>query len=369
MAENTTSDLLFQVALTMVPNIGAVHARLLINHFQTASGIFNASRRDLERLEGIGEVRAGNIKSFTDFSRAEDELRFIEKYKIKPLFICAGDYPTRLCKCYDAPVLLYYRGVANLNTHKVLAIVGTRTNTEYGKQVTEQLVQELAHLNVLVVSGLAFGIDAAAHKAAIRHNVATVGVVGHGLDTIYPAQHKALAKEMLLNGGLLTEFRSTTAPDKHNFPLRNRLVAGMSDATVVVETGIKGGSLITAEMADNYKRDVFAYPGRTIDPKSAGCNYLIVNKKATLLNSAAQLVETLGWQSKKVKPRHQKELFINVSAEEQVLIDVLKEKEIVHIDELFVRSGLTSSAVAAAMLNLEFQNVLVSLPGKQYRLA
>ncbi|TDH21301.1 DNA-protecting protein DprA [Segetibacter sp. 3557_3] len=364
-----STDLLYQVGLTLVPNIGAVHAKTLLDHFGDAESIFKAKLKDLGRLDGIGDVRAGNIKSFNNFSRAEDEIRFIEKYKIHPLFIRSENYPRRLQKCYDAPLLLYYRGNADINNNKVLAIVGTRTNTDYGRQVTEQLVHDLASLNVLVVSGLAFGIDAIAHKVAIKQQLPTIGVVGHGLDRIYPADHTALAKEMLQQGGILTEFRSQTKPDKHHFPLRNRLVAGISDATVVVETGIKGGSLITAEMAELYKRDVFAVPGRTIDPKSAGCNYLIKTRKAEPLFDSAQLLEQLGWQTKKTRAKPQGELFVNLSDDETILVDILKEKEITHIDELFLKSSLTSSAVAAAMLSLEFQNVVTSLPGKQYRLS
>ncbi len=364
-----SSDLLYQVGLTLVPNIGAVHAKTLLDHFGNAETIFKAKVKELGRLEGIGEVRAGNIKAFDNFSRAEEEIAFIEKYKIHPLFFRSADYPRRLLKCYDAPLLLYYRGTADLNTSKVLAIVGTRTNTDYGKQVTEQLVHDLSELNVLVVSGLAFGIDAIAHKGAVKNNLATVGVVGHGLDRIYPAEHTGLAKEMLVRGGILTEFRSRTKPDKHHFPLRNRLVAGISDATVVVETGIKGGSLITAEMAEFYKRDVFAVPGRTIDAKSAGCNYLIKTKKAEPYFESVQLLEKLGWQTKKARTKPQRELFITLTDDERILVDILKEKEISHIDELYLKSSLTSSAVATAMLSLEFQNVVTSLPGKQYRLS
>lgn len=364
------NDLLYRIALTSVPNIGAVHAKILLDKYGDAQTILKASKKDLEKCEGIGTVRAKSIKEFCDFKKAEEEVQFIEKYRIEPLFISDKNYPQRLLNCYDPPVLLYYRGTADLNSAKVLAIVGTRTNTEYGKQVTEQLIKDLSTFNdLLIVSGLAFGIDAIAHKSAMKNNLATVGVVGHGLDTIYPAAHKTLAKEMLTSsGGILTEFRSNTKPDKHNFPIRNRLVAGMSDATVIVETGIKGGSLITAEMAFNYNRDLFAVPGRTIDSKSSGCNQLIVYNKAILLTDAQQLTETVGWQPKKVKPKQQKELFISLTDEERILVDILKERESVHIDEIFLKSGLSSSAVASTMLSLEFENVIASLPGKMYKL-
>ncbi len=363
-----TNDFLYQIALTLIPNIGSVQARILIDHFGDAESIFKAKLKTLGSIENIGEVKANNIKEFNDFTEAEKEIEFIEKYKIQPLFIKDNNYPQRLLRCYDAPTLLYYRGNADLNAAKIISIIGTRNNTDYGKQVTEKLVADLQDQNVVILSGLAFGIDGIAHKAALQNNISTVGVLAHGLDTIYPSQHKSLAKDMLQNGGLLTEFRQKTKPDKHNFPRRNRIVAGMADATIVVETAVKGGSMITAELAHNYNRDVFAFPGKTTDSKSAGCNYLIKHDKASLLTDAQQLMEAMKWQTKKAKPKAQKELFIELSADEKIIINILREKDMVHIDELFLRSGLSSSSVAGAMLNLELQNVIGSLPGKMYKL-
>lgn len=362
------NELLYQIALTLVPNIGAVQAKILIDYFGDAETVFRTSIKKLNTVEHIGEVRAESIRSFADFKKAEEEIKFIEKYKIRPLFITDAHYPQRLLKCYDAPALMYYRGNADLNHAKIINIIGTRNNTDYGKQVTEKLVADLADENVLILSGLAFGIDAIAHKAALQNNLPTVGVLAHGLDTIYPSHHKALAKELLQQGGLLTEFMQQTKPDKHNFPRRNRIVAGMSDATIVIETAIKGGSMITAELAYNYNRDVFALPGKTTDNKSAGCNYLIKHKHASLLTDAQQLIEALGWQKKKAKQKVQKELFIELSADERTIVDMLREKDGIHVDELFLRSGLSSSAIAASMLSLELQNVIISLPGKMYRL-
>ncbi len=364
-------ELFYQLALTFIPNIGPVQAKILLQHFDIAD-IFKAKKILLEKIEGIGVIRAASIKSFSDFSKAEEEIAFIEKYKIKPLFITDKNYPQRLLNCYDSPTLLYYKGEADLNASKIVAIIGTRSHTEYGKQATEKLVEELKEQNVLIVSGLAYGIDAIAHKAAVKNSLKTVGVLAHGLDQVYPAQHKGLAKDMINGrGGLLTEFRSRTKPDKHNFPTRNRIVAGMSDATIVVETGIKGGSMITAELANNYNKDVFAFPGKVTDTKSAGCNYLIKNNKAVLLTDAAELIELMGWEEKirKSVARSQKELFIELSEEEKLVIQVLKEKNSVHIDEINLRTGLSSSSVAAAILNLELQNVVLSLPGKLYQIA
>jgi DNA processing protein len=366
------SELIYQLALTEVPNIGCVHAKILAQEFGSAEKIFKAKQQLLEKIEGIGVIRAKSIKSFTDFSKAEEEIKFIEKYKIKPLFITDKEYPQRLLNCYDSPTLLFYKGDADLNASKVIAIIGTRNHTEYGKQQTEKLIKELSAQNILVVSGMAFGIDAIAHKASFKNSLATVGVLGHGLDQIYPPEHSNLAKDMLKHGGgLLTEFRSKTKPDKHNFPTRNRIVAGMSDATVVIETGEKGGSMITAELANGYNKDVFALPGKVTDHKSAGCNFLIRNNKAMLLTDAEELIEVMGWEEKsqKLKVKSQKEIFIELSKDEKTIVDLLNEKETVHIDELNIKSGLSSSAAAVAILNLELQNVVISLPGKLYRLS
>jgi len=362
------SELLYQLALTHIPNIGAVQARILVDHFGDATAVFKAKRKELAAVEGIGEIKAKSIKDFTDFDIAEDEIKFIEQHHIRPLFITDDDYPKRLLHCYDPPTLLFYRGNADLNHPKMVSIIGTRGNTDYGKQVTESLVENLTAQNVLVVSGLAFGIDAIAHKAALQNQLPTVGVLAHGLDSIYPQQHKQLAKEMLLNGGLLTEFGQGVKPDKHNFPKRNRIVAGMADATIVIETAAKGGSMITAELAYNYNRDLFAIPGKTTDSKSAGCLKLIQQNKAILLTDATHLMQVMGWHHHPPKKKITKELFIELSADEQVLVELLKAKDTLHIDEIQLKSGLSSSSIAAAMLNLELQNVICALPGKLYRL-
>jgi DNA processing protein len=367
-----SNDLLYQIALSLTPNIGPVQAKILVERFGNAQSIFNAKASQLKDIEGIGEVRANSVKKFQRLAEAEEEVKFIEKYNIQPLFITDEKYPKRLLNCYDSPELLYYKGVADLNASKIVAIVGTRANTEYGKQVTEKLIKELEDQHVVIVSGLAYGIDAIAHKAALKNNLATIGVLAHGLDQIYPSQHAGLAKDMIKKGGILTEFRSRTNPDKHNFPTRNRIVAGMSDATIVIETGIKGGSMITAELANGYNKDVFAFPGKVTDSKSAGCNYLIKSNKAVLLTDAQELIELMGWEEKaksKKERRNQRELFIELSKEERIVVDILKEKESVHIDEINLRSNLNSSAVAAAILNLELQNAISSLPGKMYSLA
>ena len=364
------TDLQYQLALTQVPHIGCVHAKILADQFGSAEQIFKAKKSFLEKIEGIGEVRANSIKHFNAFKEQEEEISFIEKYKIKPLFISDEDYPKRLLHCYDPPTLLFYRGNADLNTAKIISIIGTRSNTDYGKMITEKILDELAIHQPLVVSGLAYGIDAIAHKYSVKQNLSTVAILAHGLDKIYPSQHTALAKEMIAaNGGLLTEFRKETKPDKHNFPTRNRIVAGMCDATIVIETGVKGGSMITANLANNYNRDVFAVPGKTTDTKSEGCNYLIQSNKAVLIRNGEDIIEQMGWQPKeKATKTKQKQLFIQLNEEEKIIVELLQQKEAVHIDELNLNCNLNSSIIASVLLTLELQNVVKSLPGKMYAL-
>jgi len=361
------NDLFHQLALTMIPNVGPVQAKILLQHCE-AEEIFHAKKSWLEKLEGIGPVRAEAIKSFKDFQEVEKELRFIEKNNIRPLFLTDPAYPKRLLNCYDSPILLFYKGEADLNADKIVAIVGTRNHTNYARNITEQLIRDLAEHHVLISSGLAFGVDAIAHKACIKNDVPTVGVLAHGLDQIYPPDNYALSKEILHeHGGLLTEFRSGSKPDKHNFPARNRIVAGMSDAIIVIETGLKGGSMITAELGNGYNKDVFAIPGKLTDSKSAGCNELIKKNRAELLTDAEQLVTAMSWAPKKKEKKVQRELFIELTPAEKQIVSILAENDM-HIDEINFRSGLSSGSVAAAILNLELQNVVVSLPGKIFRL-
>lgn len=363
------NDLLYQIALTLVPNIGDVHAKALVNIYGNAQSIFKAKKKELENIEGIGSVRARSIKDFSDFSSSEEEIKFIEKYKITTLFINADNYPRRLLNCYDSPALLYYRGNADLNASKIVSIVGTRNCSDYGKNVCEKFVEDLQSENILVASGLAFGIDTIAHKAALKNNLQTIAVLAHGLDRIYPQQNKTLAKQITEQGGLLTDFISNTNPDKQNFPKRNRIVAGICDAVVVIESGKKGGSLITAELGNSYNKDVFAIPGRTNDTKSEGCNYLIKNNKAALINSADDFLEMMNWKpTPKTSAKKQRELFIELSPDEKIVVNILQQQEAIQIDELYFKSGLSSSAVATALLMLEMQNVIISLPGKVYKL-
>ncbi len=363
------SELFYHIALTMVPHIGDVHAKELLQHFGSAESIFAARKSYLDKFPGIGIIRSKSIKTFNAFNRAEEELRFIEKYKIKVLTQANPGYPRRLLNCYDAPSLLYYKGNANLNHDKVIAVIGTRNHTEYGKEMTGTIIEDLANSNVLIVSGLAYGIDALAHKAALKNQLSTIGVLAHGLDRIYPAANKTLAREMTANGGLLTDFMSGTKPDKQNFPKRNRIVAGISDATVVIETNTNGGSMITAELANNYNKDVFAVPGRATDGRSTGCNYLIRSNKAALITSATDIVQFMNWSAVPEKKKAmQKELFTELTAHEKTILAIIKEKDAASIDEITPGCDFSSSMIAAAILNLEMQGMITCLPGKIYKL-
>jgi DNA processing protein len=362
-------NLKYKIALTLIPNIGDILAKRLVAYCGSPQAVFEEKKSSLEKIPGIGESYAGAVINQSVFNRAEEEIRFIEKNNITPLFYLDSNYPKRLTHCEDSPIMLYYKGNADLNATKVISIVGTREATEYGKKLCEKLIADLAVHNVLIVSGLAYGIDICAHKAALDHSLPTVCTLAHGLDRIYPAVHQSTAQKMLENGGWLTDFTSNTTPDRENFPRRNRIVAGISDATIVIESKKSGGSLITADIANSYNRDVFAFPGRIDDVCSEGCNNLIKQNKAALIQSAADLVYILGWeQSKKTKAPQQKQLFIELSQDEELLVNALKGKDSVTIDDLCFASRLPMSKVSALLLTLEFSGIVRSFPGKAYGL-
>ena len=366
---NSDEQLKYQIALTLLPGVGPVLAKNLVSYCGSVENIFKKKRANLERIPGIGADRAAAIVSHDVFDRAEKEVAFVRKHKITTLFYTDKEYPLRLRNCDDAPPLLFLKGTCDLNALRLVAIVGTRNSTAYGKEITEQLVADLAKYDAVIVSGLAYGIDILAHKAAVKHNLPTVGVMAHGLDRIYPAEHKPTAEKMVKNGGVLTEFPSKTNPDRENFPSRNRIVAGMVDAVIVVESALKGGALITADIANGYNREVFAVPGKANSTYSQGCNEYIRLNKAALAENAEHVAALMNWNApQKTNQKRQLTIFRELNQEEKVLVDLLKEKGKIDIDTLMIQSGMPVHKVSTTLLNLEFDGMLKALPGKMFEL-
>lgn len=362
------NDLLYKIALTLIPNIGPVLAKNLVSYRGSVEKIFLSNKQQLMKVPGIGAKTAEEILGFKDFKRAEKEIEFINKNKIRAIFYLDEDYPWRLKNNADSPILLYFKGNANLNAERFAAIVGTRSATDYGKSFCEKLVEDLKKYNVTIISGLAYGIDIYAHRTAVKNDMCTIGVVAHGLDNIYPGQHRSTAAQMTNNGGVLTEYLTKTEADRENFPMRNRIIAGLTDVLVVVETAIKGGSMITAEIAYSYNKDIFALPGDITNEKSRSCNFLIKTNKAVLLESADEIALNMGWIDVERKPVAQKKLFIDFSEHENTIVNLLLEFQQLAIDELTLQSRLSASELATALLELELKNVVRSLPGKVYKL-
>jgi DNA processing protein len=362
-------SLLYQIALTMIPGVGDVLGRKLISLYGSAEAVFREPRQHLKKMPRIGDLLSHAVGNSGILTRAEKEVSFIERYRITPLFFQDKGYPHRLKQCVDSPVLLFYKGTADLNSNRVIAIVGTRNATEYGKNSTREIVSGLMNQQVLVVSGLAYGIDSYAHRFSLDCGLNTVGVLAHGLDTVYPWLHRQLAEKMLSQGGLVTEFSSKTKPDRSNFPKRNRIIAGLCDAIVVVEAGRKGGALITADIANSYNRDVFAVPGRVTDPFSDGTNYLIRTNRAALIQKADDIEYLMGWkEAAGMAKAVQRKIFIEMTVEEDKIVSLLQENGQLGIDEICILADSPMSKVSASLLNLEFEGVLKCMPGKVYSL-
>lgn len=362
-------DLIYKIALTLIPGVGSVNGKNLVAYCGGVKAVFTEKKRTLVKIPGIGEQSVNAITSHNVFDRAEEEILFIEKNKITPIFYLDNVYPQRLKNCNDSPLMLFSKGNADLNATKMIALVGTRKATEYGRDMCNKIIEGLVEHKATIVSGLAYGIDTWSHKAALDRDLPTIGVLGHSLERVYPYANKSLAEKMLENGGLLSEYVSNTKPDRENFPMRNRIIAGMTDAVVVVEAGASGGALITAELANSYNRDVFAVPGRLTDPQSEGCNKLIKINKAAVIQSAADISYLLNWElnTKPAKPI-QRQLFLNLTPEEQLIVDILKENGELPIDELLMLSNMLSTKAAGILLNLEFEGIIRCLPGKVFRL-
>jgi DNA processing protein len=360
-------DLIYKIGITLIPNIGAVNGKQLIAHCGGVEAVFKESRTALEKIPNIGSVVISNIKNQKVLKRAEEEIKYIRKNNITPLFYTSKDFPSRLSNCHDSPIMLYYKGNTPLNNRRVVSIVGTRRATNYGKEICNEICTHLKDYDVLILSGLAYGIDSCAHRSAIENGTSTVAVLGHGLHTVYPAQNRRLAEKMTENGGLLTEFISNTKPDRENFPKRNRIVAGMSDAIIVVESGRKGGAIITADLGNSYNRDVFAVPGRSGDEFSIGCNYLIRTNRAALIENGSNLTYFMGWEKSDVKTSVQQKLFVDLSDDEQCVFDCVSQHKEISIDRISIITAIKPSIVASTLLKLEFEGMIKALPGKLFK--
>lgn len=360
-------SLIHQIALTLINGVGHITAKQLLATFGSPEAVFAATEQQLLAVEGIGSITAAEILQTNALAAAEKQSKFIAKQQITPLFYTDEAYPQRLKNCYDAPILLYYKGTADLNHPRIVSIVGTRMASAYGLMLCKDLAETLQHYDVLVVSGLAYGIDVAAHQQSLAFNMPTVGVLAHGLDRLYPPTHRGIANQMLKNGGLLTEFPLQTNPDKENFPKRNRIIAGLADVTVVVEAAEKGGALITADIAGSYGRDVFAFPGRTTDVYSRGCNFLIKTNRAALINHPRDLAYYMGWDAVTPVPRLQTELLLGLDGPELSIINLLRISSL-RLDALCMQVGIRQSKLAVHLLNMEMKGMIRSLPGSVYEL-
>jgi len=363
-------SLLHQIALTFIPGVGDVLGKKLVAVCGSPEAVFTEKRSALLKAERVGELIVNSIVEHREgaLELAGKELEFISRFRIKALFYTDKEYPSRLKECIDGPLMVYFKGTADLNHPRIIAVVGTRRATHYGKEICEKIIEGLKNLDVLVISGLAYGIDTCAHKSALDHGLNSIAILAHGLDRIYPPLNKSLAERMIHQGGLLTDFPSGTNPDRENFPSRNRIIAGLADATIVVEAGMKGGALITAEIANSYNRDVFAVPGNVGNYFSEGCNFLIKTNKAALLQSAEDVKYIMNWGDT-VKPHAvQKKLMIELTPDQEKIVEVLQNNPEASIDRLCSETAISPALVANALLNLEFEGIVKTLPGKMYKL-
>jgi DNA processing protein len=362
---------LYQLALTLSEGVGDIIIKQLISYCGSAENVVKASISKLIKIPGINEITAKKILNPNNLILAENQLEIAAKQNVQLLFYSDVNYPDRLKRNYDSPAFLYYKGNINLNHAKIIGIVGTRNASEYGRRATEEIVRDFQSHNALIISGLAYGIDIVAHKASLKFGLPTIGVMASGLDFMYPAIHKKTADMMCINGGILSEHSFGRKPDPRYFPARNRIIAGMSDAVIVVEAAAKGGALITAEYANNYHKEVFAVPGNIGNATSEGCNLLIKNNKAQIFTSANDVVEALNWDidssnfTKTKSPELDLSTFTNDEAQ---VISIIREKKEIQIDELAWISQLHMNKLASLLLNLEFQGIVKSMAGKKYGL-
>ena len=357
------------LALHFIPGIGNYIIRQLISYCGSAEKVFTTSKGKLRKIPGIGDVTADAIAKGKPFADAEREWKNAEREKSQLIFFVDKNYPSRLKQIPDAPSLLYAKGNIDFENPKSVAIVGTRKSTEYGRACVDQLVAGLQKHHALIISGLAYGIDIQAHKQALKNNLPTIGVMGSGVDVMYPASHLETARKMFANGGVVSENPLGTKPDAHNFPARNRIIAALCDVLVVVEAAHKGGALITAEIANSYNKDVMAFPGNVGRSYSEGCNSLIKSNRAHLIVSANDLEYVMNWSEGVKSPVNQLDCNLDsYDPDERAVLKVLMENNNqLMIDDLSWRSGLSISKLASLLLNLEFKGVVSPLPGKIYK--
>jgi len=366
-------DLLkFSIGITLINGIGNNLAKNLIAYLGNEEAVFKEKKKVLSKVPGIGNVLAQEIVNQRQvLLRAEQEIEFIIKNNIQCYYFTDKNYPFRLKECPDAPLILYAKCSQNLNDARFLSIVGTRKATDYGKGICKKFIHELSTVsNLVIVSGLAYGIDIYAHKTALEAGIPTIGVIAHGLDRIYPESHRSTAVRMLQQGGLVTEYISKTNPDRQNFVQRNRIIAGLSDAVVVVESAAKGGALITADLANDYNRDVFAFPGRIDDEWSVGCNSLIKTNRASLIDTAGDFMKTMGWENQSVadQTHRQQELFVELTEDEQFIYTAIRKyPDGIQVNQLAVETAMSFSKLTAILLQMEFKMLLKCLPGGIYK--
>jgi DNA processing protein len=360
-------ELLYTLALQRAKGIGDVNAKKLIKHCGSAKNVFRETRNSLLKIEGIGLYLAREISNSKNLVSAEKEIKKIEEHHIKIHYYFDKEYPENLRNCTDAPVLLFQDGDFNVDNSKIISIVGTRNMTSYGKDFCEGFIEELSVYNPVIVSGFAYGVDICAHKAAIKNNLQTVGVFAHGFGHLYPKAHKKYMADVYNNGGFLTDFWFDDTPIRENFLKRNRIVAGISEATIVVESAEKGGALVTADIANSYSRDVYALPGRSTDLYSKGCNALIKDCKAGLITSAEDLVQMLGWKKTVPKTSVQPQLFVELDGDEQKVFDFLKGKEQEQLDVIAFECSIPVYKMASVLVQLEMKGLVKPLPGKEFK--
>jgi DNA processing protein len=359
-----------KIALSLIPGIGDINARKLVSHIGSVEGVFSESYRSLIKIPGIGTSLAKAVCEKSYMEAAEKEAEYVTKNNVKTFFYLDSDYPYRLRQCDDSPVTFYFKGNCDLNSQKIISIVGTRNATPRGKELCEKIITGLAggHPDLIIASGLAYGIDIASHKAALANNLQTIGVLAHGFKTTYPSVHRSTAGEIVNKGGLISDFLSDALPERNNFLKRNRIIAGLSDATLVVESGIKGGALITADIAGSYNRDVFAVPGRPEDQWSAGCNSLIKNNKAALIENSNDIEYFLNWETSGAKMPVQRTLFNELSETEKIIYENLNLNGEMNIDHLCRIVDIPVYKLSALLLQMEFNGIIKCYPGNIYRI-